>query len=939
MARLMKKSLVLMVAILLIVESAFAVSVVRDVRLNQIRQNGGDISMYVSVQDADSAPCIGNYSAKQFDISVDGLAVVADSIQRFDHTTQGIHYVFSIDISRTLNAKMMQNIREAIIPFVENLAKQDRVTIITFGNDVKILAEYSSNKTAIIDAVEKDVAARDGNTALYKGVVEAIKIAHKHGGRSAVIMISDGEDDASPAIKNLYTEQSIYDEVIKMQIPLFCLGLNDRNGANAASLEKFANETGGNQYIITTDLVGKTLTKVKNIMENTLILNAKIYNTQNKAGFDEVSAFKVGFDNNGEFITSNEIKQNINWRNVPVPTPTPTPVPTATPIPQISLELDNHEVTYISGGYIYLTGEIEVDQGFVAQEDLMIVINGENWSLDANRNGNGYTFAINGIITDNTRILEVQAKIRNTDIASRIERVQVIIPTPAPVTPVPTATPAPILSLEIDNRNDIVMELGNTITFTGAIDVQGEIDYNKLIMYINGVESPMVIQQINRAQYGFTTDYRMTDSTVSEITIQIKYGDEEIYTRIQRIPVVTPTPTPNPELELVLNNASVMHVPGNPVVITGDIEITSGIVSPNDLALFVNNEPWPMDISEKSKDVYAFTATGSNISVDISLLDVRVKLNSNNRVGSGSQKLVVTSPTPTAEPDPTRRAVVTPPPSPTPTPTIAIVTVEPTAIPEAESFIAGFIKNAVADGSIWYIGGGAVLVLLLIIVLVIILIIRASKKKNQRIETTDSGSTNFTTEERDWKTTSSPTRREEEGEETIRNENNRESQFVSDDPAPDYSGSSGGANGTSTLRIDNADEANGTVRIDVDEEVVGGTQRIEEEIPSILLKIDEIRNGECVNQRVVRLEAGGELVLGRFESTDLCIGDKTVSGRHMGITYDGDSVFVEDIGSTNGTKLNGEQIQAREKIKIESGDSVLIGKTTLKIALEEVEMF
>ena len=45
--------------------------------------------------------------------------------------------------------------------------------------------------------------------------------------------------------------------------------------------------------------------------------------------------------------------------------------------------------------------------------------------------------------------------------------------------------------------------------------------------------------------------------------------------------------------------------------------------------------------------------------------------------------------------------------------------------------------------------------------------------------------------------------------------------------------------------------------------------------------------------------------------------DRLVSRSHAAIGYDGDAFFVQDLGSTNGTRVNGKRSQ---KTSIKSGD-------------------
>lgn len=76
----------------------------------------------------------------------------------------------------------------------------------------------------------------------------------------------------------------------------------------------------------------------------------------------------------------------------------------------------------------------------------------------------------------------------------------------------------------------------------------------------------------------------------------------------------------------------------------------------------------------------------------------------------------------------------------------------------------------------------------------------------------------------------------------------------------------------------------------------------------------------------------GENSVGR-ESADVLITDTTVSRRHAVIVLEAGKCFVEDKGSTNGTFLEGKQIQPNERIELTDGDEVKFGSAVLALNL------
>jgi FHA domain len=74
-----------------------------------------------------------------------------------------------------------------------------------------------------------------------------------------------------------------------------------------------------------------------------------------------------------------------------------------------------------------------------------------------------------------------------------------------------------------------------------------------------------------------------------------------------------------------------------------------------------------------------------------------------------------------------------------------------------------------------------------------------------------------------------------------------------------------------------------------------------------------------------RFDVGSGATLGRSNGADINVDDPFASSAHARIFPRGDYMYVEDMGSTNGTYLNGRQIRAAERLKV--ADTIRIGDT------------
>ena len=84
-----------------------------------------------------------------------------------------------------------------------------------------------------------------------------------------------------------------------------------------------------------------------------------------------------------------------------------------------------------------------------------------------------------------------------------------------------------------------------------------------------------------------------------------------------------------------------------------------------------------------------------------------------------------------------------------------------------------------------------------------------------------------------------------------------------------------------------------------------------------------ITKGEGVGRDV---SLSGECVVGRGTDVDFVLTDTMASRRHVRLTKDGPAWVAEDLGSRNGTLVNGQRVQ-RQGLK--DGDLLRVGGTEL----------
>lgn len=78
-----------------------------------------------------------------------------------------------------------------------------------------------------------------------------------------------------------------------------------------------------------------------------------------------------------------------------------------------------------------------------------------------------------------------------------------------------------------------------------------------------------------------------------------------------------------------------------------------------------------------------------------------------------------------------------------------------------------------------------------------------------------------------------------------------------------------------------------------------------------------------------RLPLRSSNAIGRDAGNDIALPDEAASARHATLSLEDGDWWIEDLGSTNGTLVNGTRISKRERLR--PGDEIAIGRVALRL--------
>jgi VWFA-related protein len=156
-----------------------------------IRVNTTLVTIPVSVMDRDGR-YIPNLQKEDFRLWESG---VEQSVAFFSSVDKPFSLVLMIDTSGSTRFRL-EDIQDAAITFVNQLRPDDSVMIVSFDDQVRILSEFTSDRSRLRDAIRRTHTG-DG-TRLYDAVDLVLnQRLNSVSGRKAIVLFTDGVDTTS----------------------------------------------------------------------------------------------------------------------------------------------------------------------------------------------------------------------------------------------------------------------------------------------------------------------------------------------------------------------------------------------------------------------------------------------------------------------------------------------------------------------------------------------------------------------------------------------------------------------------------------------------------------------------------------------------------------------------------------------------------------------
>lgn len=207
------------------------------VTLEQVQASPPRFDVYVYDEGAD----LGSVSAADVTATLGDQALECTDVSQSE---QGIFYFFMLDISGSIPSAHFEAAKAAVLDTYASLREQDKLAVITFGNDVTLLLDGDESKEEVSSALSS-LSPDDKNTMFYTAMDKLIETASQaQEMRRIAVVISDGIDDSDAGM----TQDELEEKLVNCGISVYALCIDSSNQASTDSFRSFIRLSGGELY-------------------------------------------------------------------------------------------------------------------------------------------------------------------------------------------------------------------------------------------------------------------------------------------------------------------------------------------------------------------------------------------------------------------------------------------------------------------------------------------------------------------------------------------------------------------------------------------------------------------------------------------------------------------------------------------------------------------
>lgn len=208
-----------------------------DGNINQVlKESFPSVVVFELFHDQDGNP-ITDLNASNFRVTEDGQPCVVTDVRTASQAQTPISVSLVLDRSPSMSGSN-EELEAAASEFVNLMGSQDQGEIVNFASDISVDQTFTTDKQLLQNAIDNwDYLG--GWTSLHDAVAVGAEDAYHVGGRSAVVAMTDGEENESDNYPYL---SDLLPFLRGLGVPVFCVGLDS---ADEDALEQIASETGG----------------------------------------------------------------------------------------------------------------------------------------------------------------------------------------------------------------------------------------------------------------------------------------------------------------------------------------------------------------------------------------------------------------------------------------------------------------------------------------------------------------------------------------------------------------------------------------------------------------------------------------------------------------------------------------------------------------------